>query len=348
MESGVHISSRKLNELGRVKQKQGDLAAALAYFQLACETDPEFVDCAISRVRILMQMGDVQLAARYSEKLVSLQDDPVTRALFELVTTLHNTQNTPENINIGGGPFYNHINWLNLESVPSPSNPNPIRLSPETVFPAADRSARIVYSSHCLEHLDDSSVDRCLQETRRVISREGFVVIKLPDFDRILKAWRNSESEFFSDETWNYGAVTPTWGNKGVLDTIDSRAAMIFCGYWNKAYGDHFSNNQNYGTESFHGPPKCSADYFENLKTFSSARSIAKSLRDKTLEIENEPVFNHQNAWLRNELCAVLETHGFNVLSTDLDRIIAGFSDIPGINEMRDISSYYLACLKEG
>ena len=332
-----------LIETAQSQINQGNALKALAHFQLATELEPTNLDALIGKIRALLRLGDVQQAARTCDQLRQAHETPLVWALHEVITTQFNAQTPPRHVNIGGGPFFNFTSWLNLESVPSPSNPIPTALSGETTFPVDDGSIATVFSSHSFEHLDDETVERCLRDARRVLDKEGVLVIKLPNFDDILNAWRNDDLDYFADATWNYTAIRQTWNHKGVEDTIDSRASMIFCGYWNAAYGDHFAHQLNFGPDAYHGPATCDSATFAELKASSSPWTIAKSLRTFVKNSEPEAIFNHRNAWSRDEFNALLEKTGFRVLSTDGKRICTHQSHIPGIETMFDISSYTLA-----
>jgi len=328
---------------GKAAVDGGHVLDGLALFELACELEPTNPDALIGKVRTLLRVGDVELAAKTCDQLRINHETPLVWALHEVVTTLYNGQNPPRHVNIGGGPFYNFCSWLNLEAVPSPSNPLPTALSPTTKIPVADESIQTAYSSHSFEHLDDETVERCLSEARRILKKNGVLVVKLPNFDDILMAWRNGDLSYFDDKTWNYEDIRKTWANKGVEDTIDSRASTLFCGFWNTSYGDHFANQQNLGSESYHGPAICNADFFHTLKEQDSPWAIAKVLRDYILNSEHEPIFNHRNAWSKDEFSNLLQKTGFRVLSTDRKDICRNHPHIFGIETMLDISNYFLA-----
>ena len=83
-------------------------------------------------------------------------------------------------------------------------------------FPVDDKGAEIVYSSHCLEHLDDATVDRVMTEARRMC--RGHLVLKLPDFDEVLLRWTGGDSEYFNHLGMN--GVVKTWRSAGFEDTI--------------------------------------------------------------------------------------------------------------------------------
>ena len=320
-----------------------DVLDALALYELAVELDPNHLDALIGKVRTLLRIGDIHHAAKTCDLLRQAHEVPLVWALHEVVTTLYNTQFSATHVNIGGGPFFNFSSWINLESVPSPSNPLPTTLSGQTTIPAKDSSIQTVFSSHCFEHLDDQTVERCLVEARRVLKKDGLLVIKLPNFDDILKAWKNDDLGYFSDKNWNYEDICKTWASKEVADNIDSRASILFCGFWNQAYGNHFANPQNFGPGAYHGPAPVDTDLFKSLKKKTSPWAIAKTLGEHLKELETDITFSHQNAWSQDEFKALLTNTGFRVLSTDAQSIIADQSHIPGIESMIDISNYYLA-----
>ena len=74
-------------------------------------------------------------------------------------------------VNVGGGPRFCYLGWLNLEEVTSPANPLSFKLTPTCRFPVADNSVATVYTSHCLEHLDDATVQQVLREATNLSRR---------------------------------------------------------------------------------------------------------------------------------------------------------------------------------
>lgn len=319
----------------------------LANFELAVEIDPSNVDALIGKTRALLRIGDVDQAVQTCDRLRLSHETPLVWALHEVITTLYNTHAPIRNVNIGGGPFFNFSSWLNLESVPSPSNPIPTQLTHETTIPLETGSVRTVFSSHCFEHLDDETVARCLCEANRVLDTEGLLVIKLPNFDAALNAWQNNDLSYFSDKAWGYGGVNSTWASKGVTDNIDRRASMIFCGYGNQAYGDHFAHRRNFCPDAYHGPAACDEAMLAKLKTNASPWTIARTLRTFVEETEVEPIFSHRNAWSEHEFSKLLRKSGFRILSTDAQSICRHLSHIPGIETAQDISCYFL-CVVDG
>jgi len=260
----------------------------------------------------------------------------------ELVLRL-NRGYPPVAVNLGGGPNFSEIGWLNLEEVASEANPVPFKFTPTCSFPLPDASVHTVYTSHALEHLETETVNRLLTEAHRVLTPNGRLVIKIPDFDRVLDCWKRKELDFFSDSLWGFNAVTYTWGSRGVPDNIESRVAMIFCGFWNDAYGDHFSWQVHQNAEAYHGPAVVSPDVLQDLLLNGTPAEISSRLREHVVASEASIHFNHQNAWSRLELQEVLAKFGFRVLSMDTPTVLTGCADIPDIAVMSTQSTYCLA-----
>ncbi|SVD83085.1 uncharacterized protein METZ01_LOCUS435939, partial [marine metagenome] len=242
----------------------------------------------------------------------------------------------------------------NLEGVPSHINPNPFIFAPDCTFPFPDNSVKTVYSSHALEHMNQPTVDRVLEESYRILKHGGHLVLKLPDFDRVLECWRQEDADFF-DDNWGYSQIINTWDNYNVSDTIDSRAAFIFCGFWNDAYGDHFKQiwsgsmpgvvtiQEQNRSKAFHGPPAVSKDVYKAFKNNYSPKQISEKLCQIVMSTETNYHFNHQNAWSRHELKELVTRFNFVVLAQDTEVVLKNCWDLPQIRQMLSLSMYLLA-----
>lgn len=225
------------------------------------------------------------------------------------------------NVNIGGGNW-NYPGWVNLDQQQA------FPFTPSVTFPIGDKSAEIVYSSHCLEHLCDSTVDRVLSEARRIC--RGILVLKLPDFEEVMKRWKSGDTDYFNH--WGLNGVVKTWKNKAIQDSIHARACMVFCGWWNDAYGNEWGGRNPDAPGAYHGPAMVATPSDKTPHEMAQYLKAGAPLGGH---------FNHQNAWSRDELITLLSRHGFDVKHMDRDR--ACELPIPGIKEHYGISMYAVA-----
>lgn len=80
--------------------------------------------------------------------------------------------------------------WVTLDRRDSDIS---VLLDAQTTLPFPDRSQRIVYAAHILEHLDDDTIHRLLLEIHRILRKGGGVRVEVPDAGFLLDAWRNHD-----------------------------------------------------------------------------------------------------------------------------------------------------------
>lgn len=315
----------------------------LAQTDIDLAVDSDDPQALIDRTKIMLRLNMPYELAVMGVRLARCQHPEAPYWHDHILTRFYNQAVTPDNINIGGGPNFHYPGWRNFDSSEGPLNPWPVKFGPDLRFPVKTKSVGTVYSSHCLEHLDDETVDSVLSDARRMLRPDGALVLKLPDFDEVLRRWKAGDNEYFKQ--WGIDKCVPTWASRGVQDTIDARAAMIFCGWWNDAYGDEFGERKPDAEGAYHGPsinwPGVESHLFTNDGIYPpSPHEIAGRLRKRAPEGAH---FNHQNAWSLEELVdLLLFKHDFSIISTDKAEIQERIQ-IPGIRDMASISMYVLA-----
>jgi hypothetical protein len=247
------------------------------------------------------------------------------------------------NLNLGGGPGFVEWGWTNLDGARGPYNLKPFAFSKNIRLPFMSRRFRRVYTSHFLEHLREDVARRTLLETYRVMRKGAELIVKIPDYDETIAAWSQQNSDFFSDDRWNFGAFTPTWAKHGIKDNLTNRALMIFCGYWTREYGDPFAGDIRDHELAFHGPPNVSQSKAISLLESRKPLEIARVLHAQVLAEDPEAQFNHQTAWSRDEFSKLLNDCGFAMIDTDKTTICERHAGIPGLLQMFDVSAYYWA-----
>lgn len=69
-------------------------------------------------------------------------------------------------------------------------------------LPVPDDSVEVLYSSHMVEHLDRSEVERFLRDARRILKPGGIIRLVVPDLRRMAEAYlRGGTADRFVEET---------------------------------------------------------------------------------------------------------------------------------------------------
>lgn len=252
--------------------------------------------------------------------------------------------NKCKNLNIGGGFLFNHDSWLNIDECNERNIGSLVDMAICRNLPISAGTIQKVYTSHFLEHLDDGAVSKTLREIERVLAKDGKLVIKIPDFDAVLKNYREGRAGFFKDKY--FGPALTTWPLKGQKDNLATRASFFFAGYWNKAFGNPFSRNRQCGQGGYHGPAPLSQAEHEKILSLNDPHEISRALVAKIKEQPDFGGFNHQNSWSKKQLRELVENHGFRVVSQSKPLIALRFLSIPDIFTTFGMSQYLYAIRK--
>lgn len=107
-------------------------------------------------------------------------------------------------LNVGGGDFLRK-NWRVLDYYTDWYDYDPIfidydvNLEDQNRWPIETESYDLVYTSHTLEHLTDSTVEHTLEEAYRILSPGGTIRINVPDLDVACRAYDEGRIEWFED-----------------------------------------------------------------------------------------------------------------------------------------------------
>ena len=147
-------------------------------------------------------------------------------------------------------------NWVNIDQITFPGVQT-VNIDPNLNLPIGNHEVSVAYTSHFLEHLDDSTVARVLAESFRVLQDNGSLVIKIPDFSMI-QAWyrENNWEQFQKFKFFGVTSVLERWKKYNVQPTYTNVASMMFCGYWSKSLNDHFKFGVQADTDGYHGPAR--------------------------------------------------------------------------------------------
>jgi len=242
-------------------------------------------------------------------------------------------------VNIGSGKMA-WDGWVCLDELDH-QGVQKMTFDPESVLPLETNSVSLFYSSHVLEHCSTETVENLLGEMERALVDDGRILVKIPDFDWFLYQYRNKVKKCV--EGVGIDSIVNTWAAKGIADTFENRLAMMFCGYWNIYYGDHFSGKININSKAYHGPPVIDKKLLKNYFLELTPNEISKKLYAEAINDNDLKSFNHQNARSKEEFTKLLKNNNLECEEMDKLAILNCYSHlVPDLSFMEDWSAYYL------
>lgn len=106
-------------------------------------------------------------------------------------------------VNIGAGQWWVR-HWYNLDAPPGVRSYHsnfidfPFDLCSDEPLPFDDRSVRLFYSSHTIEHLPQVHLEHMFRECFRSLKPGGAIRLTTPDFDKAADAYEAGDEEFFT------------------------------------------------------------------------------------------------------------------------------------------------------
>lgn len=202
-------------------------------------------------------------------------------------------------------------------------------------------SQLIVYSSHFFEHVDVLTTNNLLVEIKRVLKPDGFLVIKIPNYDAVLESYFNGNYELIPK--FSFGGLPEGWHKHGVDNNIENKLSMIFAGYFTRNYGDYFlDRGENDQTNGYHGPAKIQKKALMQILESKNPALISENLVSIIQEDASFYRFNHQQAWSNYQFEKYVTGFGFKLL--ELSPRIESYmlKNIRDFKSMSDISSYFI------
>lgn len=253
-----------------------------------------------------------------------------------------------DGLNIGGGNFQKE-NWMNFDIRYSNLKKGQFLfdLSKKIKFPLEDNSLSYVYTSHCLEHLQDDVVDYILHESYRILKPGGRILIKLPDFEGVVDAYRNKDYTFFANR-WAIESLEELMSSHNIEINLKTYMLLIFASYRD------FGSSSVYGDKSigkFIGPPNITKEEVDYALDTMSIKDFSKFAVNKIPKFAHDVI--HLNAFTPYELQKRMERKGFRYIThsrqtadqeeyADFKRELSEYQ----INHM-DYLSLYVLCEKE-
>ena len=245
----------------------------------------------------------------------------------------------PKNLNIGSGKRA-WIGWNLLDEIHD-LNIDYVKFSENTNLNFESNSQILVYTSHFLEHVNYYTALRVLQEAKRVLHPKGYLVVKIPNYDSVLKSYFNGDHQYI--EKFGFGNLPKSWPKYMVEDDVESKVSMIFAGYYTHNYGDHFLKPEEANIElGYHGPAKLPKSEVLKILTLKDPHKISEKLVNLIKKDSEFYQFNHQQAWSNEQFKNFLKELGFQLIyiTSELENYLS--KKIPDYYSMSKISSYFL------
>ncbi len=103
-------------------------------------------------------------------------------------------------LNLGAGAWF-EPGWETVDyCAPEAYVDHRIRFRAKKKLPLPKACARLIFSSHVLEHFPDDLCLAILQECYRILSPSGVLRISVPDLAKALQAYRRGNESFFNPE----------------------------------------------------------------------------------------------------------------------------------------------------
>jgi SAM-dependent methyltransferase len=245
----------------------------------------------------------------------------------------------PKKLNIGSGRRA-WIGWSLLDEI-SDLNIINTKFSENTKLNFQSDSQLIVYSSHFFEHIDTLTTNNLLCEIKRVLKHDGYLVIKIPNYDAVLESYFNGNYELISK--FSFAGLPEGWHRHGVDNSIENKLSMIFAGYFTRGYGDHFLNRGELDkTNGYHGPAKIQKETLMQILESKNPALISENLVSLIKKDASFHRFNHQQAWSNYQFEKYVTDFGFKLLKLTPGIESYLLRNIRDFKLMSDISSYFI------
>ncbi len=209
--------------------------------------------------------------------------------------------------NIGSGTFY-HPAWTNIDFV------NPwyrsvqahvdIDLDLESLrpIPVEDCRAKVVYSSHTVEHITDRAAQHMFSEAFRILEKGGLIRVTTPNIELYLRAYRNNDvhlfryldAPYYHDNCDRFALNMPPAAASMEQKTLYSFAAQL-----STMHKDGASEQVT------------DADFRALFDTMAQEKALDYLTSRCSLDIQRKYAGNHINWWNAEKLSRMLGVAGF-------------------------------------
>tara|TARA_A100001015_G_scaffold321670_1_gene453896 strand:+ start:676 stop:1494 length:819 start_codon:yes stop_codon:yes gene_type:complete len=196
------------------------------------------------------------------------------------------------NLNLGSGSF-SHPNWKNVDMPNDFYSTFQNKIDIEHDFtskkelPFKNETVDNVYTSHVIEHIDDTSVDLLFSDVYRILNKGGFFRITCPDMNLVYKAYQRDD-DFF------WGEISPWKTNPS---TKEERLLEFFA--------TSLSESISYGEN------KLSSEDVFSLYQDNSMEFFFELIVNKLDKNDKKYIEGHRNWFTKEKISRMLKHAGF-------------------------------------
>ena len=160
-------------------------------------------------------------------------------------------QSYKEYLNIGCGAYWYHKNTISIDFDPNTCDIG-LDLNSAEKLPFPDNRFKGIYTSHCLEHLQEPKVILWLTECLRVLKPGGTIRIVLPDVGKYFQAYKERDASFFNwirgkpgyfEDSW-LRLIVRTFAEPTVDNYSDEEIYKMYHKFTLDEFLDFFNNQQ--------------------------------------------------------------------------------------------------------
>lgn len=212
--------------------------------------------------------------------------------------------------NVGAGNFF-HPCWTNIDNgsdLPVSGirkaaliNYDLFSLLP---MPLPSDVAKLIYTSHTIEHITDIEVQHLFNEAFRTLETNGIFRIVTPDIDNEYRAWRNNDRDYWNwiNDDYNNNPESYKKRNLNIPLREASNSQLFLCGFASTASIIHTEGSSE----------KITDDELEKIfREMPYTDALNYCLSRCSVEVQKKFPFDHINWFNKEKLFRMLRKAGF-------------------------------------
>ncbi|MEO6773035.1 MAG: methyltransferase domain-containing protein [Kofleriaceae bacterium] len=208
--------------------------------------------------------------------------------------------------NVGAGLF-RHAAWTNIDHRSEWYSDNQVDISCDLlqcqVWPIAESSSEVVYSSHTIEHITDAAAQALFNEAYRILKIGGCIRLTTPDIELYCRAMLGDDRHFWAPDIAMYSKpenLAPV-GIGIPMNRVSTKQLFLFA----------FASQ----TSSLHADASTQKITDQEVEEIFRNRTLESALdycvSKCSVELHKKYPGNHINWWTETKLVRMLQEAGF-------------------------------------